>query len=424
MQNQPRLSFRWALALIPLLSASPLHAKPFPHGEATHAYLPLAPESAEVFSKLGKEALEEPASGRVPNYLRAIAHFAPNAVQPFAHLFKTVVHGGTVAPETKTLMGMAIAKENGSTYLVAHLKRLLLSSESGRKLYTTLGNTRTGEEGERIAVRYAIDLTKAVHGVSDAEFAQARALYNDAQLVELTAVTCFFNYFARFCQGAGLPLESWLKEPMNASPSPQKEHDDLARVTIASDEELQMGTKLLNPAPELKRGLGIGIANSQRAMLRVPDIGEAWWSYMRSTREGAKLTRENQLHISFAVSMANGCRYCTVHQVVGLKRLGVDIAKLVAMQKSDSALSPLELALVTFARRLTKSPKTMQEADYTLLQSVINDERATFDALLQTCTFSFMNRFTDGLRLPSEDEAVKTYQEVYGEGSYKAYPTR
>jgi hypothetical protein len=24
-----------------------------------------------------------------------------------------------------------------------------------------------------------------------------------------------------------------------------------------------------------------------------------------------------------------------------------------------------------------------------------------------------MNRFTDGLRLPSEDEAVKIYQEVY-----------
>jgi hypothetical protein len=28
-----------------------------------------------------------------------------------------------------------------------------------------------------------------------------------------------------------------------------------------------------------------------------------------------------------------------------------------------------------------------------------------------------MNRFTDGLRLPSEDEAVKTYKEVYG-GSF------
>jgi hypothetical protein len=34
--------------------------------------------------------------------------------------------------------------------------------------------------------------------------------------------------------------------------------------------------------------------------------------------------------------------------------------------------------------------------------------------LLQTSAFSFMNRFTDGLRLPSEDEAIRVYKEVYG----------
>ena len=34
--------------------------------------------------------------------------------------------------------------------------------------------------------------------------------------------------------------------------------------------------------------------------------------------------------------------------------------------------------------------------------------------MLQTCTFAFMNRFTDGLQLPSEDEAIRVYQETYG----------
>jgi hypothetical protein len=33
--------------------------------------------------------------------------------------------------------------------------------------------------------------------------------------------------------------------------------------------------------------------------------------------------------------------------------------------------------------------------------------------LLQSCNFAYMNRFTDGLRLPSEDEAIKVYQETY-----------
>jgi hypothetical protein len=30
-------------------------------------------------------------------------------------------------------------------------------------------------------------------------------------------------------------------------------------------------------------------------------------------------------------------------------------------------------------------------------------------------------RHVDGLRLPSEDEAVKTYKEIYGDGSLKQY---
>jgi hypothetical protein len=36
--------------------------------------------------------------------------------------------------------------------------------------------------------------------------------------------------------------------------------------------------------------------------------------------------------------------------------------------------------------------------------------------VLQSCNFAYMNRFTDGLRLPSEDEAIKVYQETYQRG--------
>jgi hypothetical protein len=52
----------------------------------------------------------------------------------------------------------------------------------------------------------------------------------------------------------------------------------------------------------------------------------------------------------------------------------------------------------------------------------LGDDTEAMDALLQTCAFNFMNRFTDGLRLPSEEEAIRVYQEVYGEGSYRAFP--
>jgi hypothetical protein len=44
------------------------------------------------------------------------------------------------------------------------------------------------------------------------------------------------------------------------------------------------------------------------------------------------------------------------------------------------------------------------------------------EVLLQTCAFNFMNRFTDNLGLASEDEAVHTYEQVYGTGAYGRFP--
>jgi uncharacterized peroxidase-related enzyme len=172
----------------------------------------------------------------------------------------------------------------------------------------------------------------------------------------------------------------------------------------------------------LKKGLGIGIANSQRAMVRVPDIAAAWWDYGQAVRTQSVLPRETQLQISFAVSMANGCRYCTLHQVAGLRRLNVEPAKLIAMQKDDSALDAREKACVLFARKLTKTPSAMDDGDYAALRATLGSDQEAADAVLQTCMFSFMNRFTDGLRLPSEDEAVRTYNEVYGPHAYQQFP--
>ena len=64
----------------------------------------------------------------------------------------------------------------------------------------------------------------------------------------------------------------------------------------------------------------------------------------------------------------------------------------------------------------------MNEGDYAALQTALGNDQEATDAVLQTCMFSFMNRFTDGLRLPSEDEAVRTYNEVYGPHAYQQFP--
>lgn len=371
--------------------------------------VPLADATAEFIN--GADVLE---AGKIPNYVRALS-LLPTAAKPFAAAFKAYLYNGTIAPETKMAMGLRIAQVYGSAYPAVHLQRLLRASENGQKLLAALksGNLATLSMSEQAALRYTELLTRDIHGVSDAEFQKTRASFNDSQVVELTMTTCFFNYFLRFCEGTNLPVEKWALDEPVAKVAATKFELPPARVALVSDSEMNAVTQMLAAAKTPANNWNIGIANSQRAFLLVPDINRAWRAYTTPARNYESVSREIKLHVSFAISMANGCRYCTLHQVLGLRKLGVDPSKLMAMVKDDSALTARELTAVRFARKITREPAKLTKADYDALIKEFQPQGA-LEVLLQCGNFAYMNRFTDGLRLPSEDEAIKVYHETYG----------
>ena len=374
---------------------------------------------ADVKDIKNADALE---SANVPNYIKALAQNTKAAAQ-HAVLVQTVLFGGTISPVTKMAMGLKIAQFYESSYLFAHSSRWLRASEHGSNLLKNWDDKKSFSEAELAAIDYAEKLTGDIHGVSDADFAKVRGFYNDSQIVELTMTVAFFNHFVRFVEALNLPVEAWvLDDKLPKMPSDIAQFSvPKARVGLVSDTELNAGNLALTNAKQTqdpKQSLGVGIANSQRAMLRVPDFQAAWRDFGFQNRQSWTIDRNIQLQISFAVSMANGCRYCTLHQVLGLRRLGVDPKKLLAMKKDDSALTPRELTAVEFARKSTVQPNSITDADFDKLKKEFGEQGAV-EVVLQTGAFAFMNRFTDGLRLPSEDEAVKTYQETYGDGTYK-----
>jgi AhpD family alkylhydroperoxidase len=342
-------------------------------------------------------------SPEAPNFVRAL-HQLPKAMQPMQDLFDAVVYQGAIEPELKLAMGLRVARIYNSAYLASQMERRLQSTARGKAFLAKA----ISDAPATLALSYIENLTKDIHGVSDADFRQARAHYNDNQLVELTITTCFFNYLVRFAEAFRLPVEG--VQPIDAG---SKVESPLARIGLISNAEMAAVEAIQKRNREQPSALGIGFANSMRAMLQSPAAGSAWINYGAAVREYAAVDRTLKLHISFAVSMANGCRYCTLHQVQGLRRQGVPIDKLVAMKKDDSALTPRELTAVQFARKLTAAPASITDADYNKLKAEFGEQGA-MEVVLQTCSFAYMNRFTDGLRLPSEDEAVHTYKEVYG----------
>ncbi len=376
---------------------------------------------AEVREIKNADALE---TGRVPNYIKALAQNTKAAPQ-FANLVQTFLFGGSVSPETKMAMGLKIAQIYGSGYLYAQTNRWLRATDKGQNLLKSWEDKKSFTEAEKIALDYAEKLTNDIHGVTDDDFAKTRGFYNDSQVIELTMTVSFFNHFVRFVEATNLPVEDWIlndKSPKMVA-SINKTVAPSARVALVSDVEMSQTQTILENAKQAQtqpasQGLGLGVANSQRAFLRVPALGQAWREFGFQNRAAWTIERNIQLQISFAVSMANGCRYCTLHQVQGLRRLGVDPKKLLAMKKDDSALTPRELTAVEFARKLTEKPASVTDEDFEKVKKEFGEQGAV-EVVLQTGAFAFMNRFTDGLRLPSEDEAVKTYQETYGDGTYK-----
>jgi AhpD family alkylhydroperoxidase len=346
-------------------------------------------------ASIGAKSLGSP---EAPAFVRALGAL-PSSVEPMAALPDAVLFKGTVAPEIKAAMGLRIAQVNGSPYVAAHMLRVLRGHDRG----SVLRSAMEGSTGSRL---------------SPSDFERVAATFNDSEIVELTMTVSFFNFFTRYTEALNLPVESWALDgamtwPARATPPTPK-----PRIALLADDEITAAAAALaqakDPAVQQARNsLGLGMANSQRAMLRVPGIQQAWRAFGSSFREKATIGRDIQLQVSFAVSTANECRYCTLHQVQGLRRLGVDPIKLQAMRKDDSALTPRELVAVKFARRLTDRPSGISDEDYAAVKKEFGDAGA-IEVVLQTCNFAFMNRFTDGLQLPSEDEAIKVYHETYG----------
>ena len=75
------------------------------------------------------------------------------------------------------------------------------------------------------------------------------------------------------------------------------------------------------------------------------------------------------------------------------------------MKKSDSALTPREWAAVTFARKLTKTPWAVRQADLDVLTAHLGRERA-LDSVWYVCWCNYMTRVADAFQLPLERENV------------------
>lgn len=82
-----------------------------------------------------------------------------------------------------------------------------------------------------------------------------------------------------------------------------------------------------------------------------------------------------------------------------------DIARIEAAVAGGVPATPLstaDRAIILYARKLTRTPSSMTEADVVALRDAGLTDRAIYDVAAIAGFFSFVNRITTGLGVPLE----------------------
>lgn len=186
-----------------------------------------------------------------------------------------------------------------------------------------------------------------------------------------------------------------------------------ARIGLLENEEVAMIVQRLErdaPGGAESAWDGVEIVNSVRAMARSSDIRAAW-ARMGNVMRDSHIGRVMQHYVSNEVSYRNNCYYCKTHQVRKLYHDGVDIAHIARTINSDEALTDRQRQAVEFARIVTDDSTQVTAEEFESLRETFTD-RGALEVLHVAARFNFMNRFTSGLGLPSEQVSIDIYDAV------------
>ena len=101
------------------------------------------------------------------------------------------------------------------------------------------------------------------------------------------------------------------------------------------------------------------------------------------------------------VSGTNACKYCAGAHTAKAMEFGVE-EELISSLLDDIDLSGVEdkmKPIFKFVKKLTLDPTKMIQSDADDVFNAGWSERALYDAIIICCTWSFMNRFVEGLGL-------------------------
>ena len=156
-------------------------------------------------------AAAESRMGFVPNSQLILAH-RPEIVRAFAQL-GAAINGpsSTISPQLRNLVSQIASRTAGCGYCMAHTThtaaRVGISAEKENALWEFETSTLFSA-AERAALRVAQGAAQVPNAVTDADFAELKKHYSEAQIVDIVAVISLFGFLNRFNDTMATELEA------------------------------------------------------------------------------------------------------------------------------------------------------------------------------------------------------------------------
>jgi uncharacterized peroxidase-related enzyme len=168
------------------------------------------PRQALAHLKTVLEAAES-RMGFVPNSQLILAH-RPEIVRAFAQL-GAAINGpsSTISPQLRNMVSQMASRAAGCGYCMAHTthtaERVGIPAEKEEALWS-YETSPLFSDAERAALRVAQCAAQVPNAVTDADFAELKKHYTDAQIVDIVAVISLFGFLNRFNDTMATELEA------------------------------------------------------------------------------------------------------------------------------------------------------------------------------------------------------------------------
>ena len=140
-----------------------------------------------------------------------------------------------------------------------------------------------------------------------------------------------------------------------------------------------------------------------RVMAHRPDALKSFVPFYAAVTGAGSVERRLKELAYLVVSIANHCAYCTAAHVAGGRKAGITDDEVRAIEaENNSSFSPVEQAVIVYARELTRTA-TVQETTRQILATHFNEEQIV-ELTMQVAMANFTNRFNNGLNILPEGQ--------------------